>query len=104
MNTILSNDAVRKWRRLPLVELEALVHRLRCDAAHRHLSSVEWRRIDRMRKRLAALRKAPEAEACRTRAGYQLDRRQQAALDREAGIRRFLARQAATVPTAQAAE
>jgi hypothetical protein len=47
----------RGWRRLPLPDLETLILKVRREAAHRHLSPVEWRRVDCMREREAALRK-----------------------------------------------
>jgi hypothetical protein len=45
------------WRRLPRSELADRILQLQRTAAHRHLSVQEWRRLDRMRRRHAALQK-----------------------------------------------
>ena len=45
------------WRRLPLSELADQILQIRRTTAHRHLSEPEWRMLDRMRRRLAALQK-----------------------------------------------
>jgi len=44
-------------RRLPPSELADLILQIRRTAAHRHLSVQEWRMLDRMRRRCAALEK-----------------------------------------------
>jgi hypothetical protein len=45
------------WRRLPLSELADQILQIQRTAAHRHLSDREWRMLDRMRRRRAALQK-----------------------------------------------
>jgi hypothetical protein len=45
------------WRRLPLSELADQILQIQRTAAHRHLSVQEWRMLDRMRRRRAALQK-----------------------------------------------
>ena len=44
-------------RRLSLSELEDQILQIQRTAAHRHLSVPEWRMLDRMRRRRAALQK-----------------------------------------------
>jgi hypothetical protein len=45
------------WRQLPLDALAAAILQGQRSAVRKHLSEREWRRLDRMRKRLAELRK-----------------------------------------------
>jgi hypothetical protein len=45
------------WRRLSLSELEDQILQILRTAAHRHLSDREWRMLDRMRRRRAALQR-----------------------------------------------
>ena len=45
------------WRRLPLSELADRILQIRRTATHRHLKEQEWRMLDRMRRRCAALEK-----------------------------------------------
>jgi len=45
------------WRHLPPSELADQILQIRRTTAHRHLSEPEWRMLDRMRRRLAALQK-----------------------------------------------
>ena len=45
------------WLQLPPSELAHLILQIRHTAVHRHLSVQEWRMLDRMRRRLAALQK-----------------------------------------------
>jgi hypothetical protein len=48
------------WRRLPPDDLAAAILQVQRGAIHKHLSEQEWRRLDRMRDRLAGLRKTTE--------------------------------------------
>jgi hypothetical protein len=45
------------WRRLPPAELENLILTIRRSAADQHLAFDDWQQVDRMRKRLAKLRR-----------------------------------------------
>jgi hypothetical protein len=45
------------WRQLPLDALAAAILQGQRSAVRKHLSEREWRRLDRMRKRFAELRK-----------------------------------------------
>jgi hypothetical protein len=54
---VTTQATMRGWRRLPPADLETLIVRFRREAVRRHLSDAEWRLVDRMRKRAAALRK-----------------------------------------------
>jgi hypothetical protein len=47
----------RGWRRLPPVDLETLILTIRRSAVDHRLSLSEWQQLDRMRKRLARLRR-----------------------------------------------
>jgi hypothetical protein len=47
----------RGWRQLPLADLETLILQFRREAARQHKTTAEWRYVDRMRKRAAALQK-----------------------------------------------
>jgi hypothetical protein len=47
----------RGWRKLPPADLEDLILGIRRSAERRHLDAREWRELDRMRSRCAALRK-----------------------------------------------
>jgi hypothetical protein len=49
--------SARGWRRLALPDLETLILKIQRSAARQHLSPAEWRALDRMRARRAALLK-----------------------------------------------
>ena len=46
---------MKTWRQLPLDALAAAILQEQRSAVRKHLSEREWRRLDRMRKRLAEL-------------------------------------------------
>ena len=52
------------WRRLSLSELEDQILQIQRTIAHRHLSVQEWRTLDRMRRRHAALQKETDELNC----------------------------------------
>jgi hypothetical protein len=54
-----NSTKIRKthWRGLPPSELADQILQILRTAAHRHLSEQEWRTLDRMRRRHAALQK-----------------------------------------------
>ena len=54
----LANRRQTHWRRLPPSELADQILQIKRTAVHQHLSVQEWRMLDRMRRRLAALQKA----------------------------------------------
>ena len=45
------------WRKLPLAELETEILAVQRMAVGRHLTPADWKTLDRMRKRAAALRR-----------------------------------------------
>ena len=45
------------WRKLPLAELETEILAVQRMAVRQHLTPGEWKTVDRMRKRAAALRR-----------------------------------------------
>ena len=47
----------RSWRRMSVVELEGLVLALRRQAVHQHLTSSQWAFVDRLRSRVARLKR-----------------------------------------------
>jgi len=57
METLGSEVNTRGWRDRSVVEVEDLVLAIRRRAVRQHLSSSEWRLVDRMRARLAKLRR-----------------------------------------------
>jgi hypothetical protein len=54
---IIAGRELRSWRRLALPDLEILILKVQRSAVHQHLSPAEWRTLDRMRARRAALLK-----------------------------------------------
>jgi tRNA A37 methylthiotransferase MiaB len=52
------------WRDLPPSELADQILQIRRTAPHRHLSVQEWRTLDRMRRRHAALQKETDELNC----------------------------------------
>ena len=45
------------WRKLPLAELETEILAVQRMSVRQHLTPAEWKTVDRMRKRAAALRR-----------------------------------------------
>jgi hypothetical protein len=52
-----SPSAQARWRQLPLGDLENLILKIRRTAIRQHLSAADWRALDKMRKRVVALKK-----------------------------------------------
>jgi hypothetical protein len=63
MTHLLARVNGRGWRRLPPVDLEDLILTIRQSAANHHLGFDDWQQVDRMRKRLAKLRRREAAKA-----------------------------------------
>src|SRR5262249_9045284 len=54
-------QVARGWRRLPPADLENLITQIRRSAVRRHLTTSEWRQLDRMRHHLKTLSTAETA-------------------------------------------